>query len=83
MRSGPEPSASQTQVLFRLSIEFVRLREMLSTNRQVAAKLAELDRRLKGHDTVIQELIEAIQELMSPEPAKDGHIGFKLPGKSG
>jgi phage regulator Rha-like protein len=62
---------------------FVRLREMLSTNRQVAAKLAELDRRLKGHDTVIQELIEAIQELMAPEPAKAGHIGFKLPGKSG
>jgi phage regulator Rha-like protein len=62
---------------------FVRLREMLSTNRQVAAKLAQLERRLKGHDTVIEDLIEAIQELMSPEPAKERPIGFKLPGKSG
>src|ERR1700731_3953664 len=62
---------------------FVRLREMLSTNRQVAAKLAELERRLKGHDTVIEDLIEAIQEMMSPEPAKEGPIGFKLPGKRG
>ena len=62
---------------------FVRLRETLSRNRQVAAKLAELERKLKGHDTVIEDLIEAIQEMMSPEPAKEGPIGFKLPGKSG
>jgi phage regulator Rha-like protein len=61
---------------------FVRLRQMLSTNRQVAAKLAELERRLKGHDTVIEELVEAIQEMMSPKPAKEGPIGFKLPGKN-
>jgi hypothetical protein len=62
---------------------FVRLREMLSTNRRVAAKLAQLERRIKGHDTVIEDLIEAIQEMMSPEPVKEGPIGFKLPGKSG
>ncbi len=40
-------------------------------------------RALKGHDTVIEDLIEAIQEMMSPEPVKEGPIGFKLPGKSG
>lgn len=62
---------------------FVRLRETFSRNRQVAAKLAELERKLKGHDTVIADLIDAIQELMSPEPAKAGPIGFKLPEKSG
>ena len=62
---------------------FVRLRETLSRNRQVAAKLAQLERKLKGHDTVIQDLIDAIQELMSPEPSKQRPIGFKLPGKSG
>jgi len=62
---------------------FVRLRETLSRNRQVAAKLAELERKLKGHDTAIQDLIDAIQEMMSPEPAKQRRIGFKLPGKSG
>ena len=62
---------------------FVRLRETLSRNRQVAAKLSELERKLKGHDTAIQDLIDAIQEMMSPEPAKQRPIGFKLPGKSG
>jgi phage regulator Rha-like protein len=60
---------------------FVRLRETLSRNRQVAAKLSELERKLKGHDTAIQDLIDAIQEMMSPEPAKQRRIGFKLPGK--
>jgi phage regulator Rha-like protein len=60
---------------------FVRLRETLSRNRQVAAKLSELERKLKGHDTAIQDLIDAIQEMMAPEPAKQRRIGFKLPGK--
>jgi hypothetical protein len=29
---------------------FVRLREMLATNGKVAAKLADLEHRLKGHN---------------------------------
>ena len=45
---------------------FVRMREMLVKNRQLAAKINELDRRLETHDTAIQDLIEAIKELMAP-----------------
>ena len=37
------------------------------------------DRRLETHDTAIQDIIEAIKELMAPErPSKRG-IGFQLP----
>ena len=58
---------------------FVRMREMLAKNRQLAAKINELDRRLETHDTAIQDIIEAIKELMAPErPSKRG-IGFQLP----
>jgi phage regulator Rha-like protein len=58
---------------------FVRMREMLAKNRQLAAKINELDRRLETHDTAIQDIIEAIKELMVPErPSKRG-IGFQLP----
>ena len=32
---------------------FVRLREMLATNGKVAAKLADLEHRLKGHDAYV------------------------------
>jgi ORF6N domain-containing protein len=58
---------------------FVRLRELLTTNRELAAKIDELDRRLDRHDSAIQELIEAIKELMAPEDASRGKIGFQLP----
>src|SRR5256884_3431521 len=46
---------------------FVRMREMLSANRQLAAKIEELDHRLGTHDDAIQELMDAIKELMIPE----------------
>jgi phage regulator Rha-like protein len=62
---------------------FVRMREMLAKNRQLAAKINELDRRLETHDTAIQDLIEAIKELMTPEGTSKRKIGFQLPpGKS-
>jgi phage regulator Rha-like protein len=58
---------------------FVRMREMLAKNRQLAAKINELDRRLETHDTAIQDIIEAIKELMIPEPPSKRGIGFQLP----
>jgi phage regulator Rha-like protein len=62
---------------------FVRMREMLVKNRQLAAKINELDRRLETHDTAIQDLIDAIKELMIPEEKSKRRIGFQLPpGKS-
>ena len=61
---------------------FVRLREMLSANRRLAAKIEELDRKLESHDTAIIDLMEAIKELIAPEPASSRKIGFELPKKS-
>ncbi len=62
---------------------FVRMREMMVKNRQLAAKINELDRRLETHDTAIQDLIDAIKELMAPEETSKRKIGFQLPpGKS-
>ena len=58
---------------------FVRLREMLATNRQLAAKIYELEGRMDTHDGVIQELIEAIKELMTPKAPRHRRIGFQLP----
>ncbi len=58
---------------------FVRLREMLAANRSLAAKIDELENRLDSHDSAIQELIEAIRELMIPEDVPRSRIGFQLP----
>ncbi len=58
---------------------FVRMREASAANRQIAAKLAELEGRLESHDGDIQQLVEAIRELMAPEPANPRRIGFETP----
>ena len=58
---------------------FVRMRQVLATSQQVVAKLAELEHRLESHDTDIQELVEAIRELMAPPPRKGRKIGFEPP----
>ena len=58
---------------------FVRLREMLATNEKLGAKIDELEQRLDTHDASIQDLIEAIRQMMLPEPATGRKIGFVLP----
>ncbi len=56
---------------------FVQLREMLSSNKELARKLNGLERRLTTHDRAITELIEAIRQLMTPPaPKKKRPIGF-------
>ena len=56
---------------------FVKLRELLSTHVQLAAKLDALERKLQNHDDQILALFEAIRELMEPpdDPPKPP-IGF-------
>jgi len=58
---------------------FVRLREMLGTNRRLAGKINELENRLDSHDSVILDLIVAIKELMTPKDPSRVRIGFQLP----
>lgn len=56
---------------------FVQLREMLSSNKELARTLNELERKLATHDRAISELFEAIRQLMTPpEPKKKRPIGF-------
>jgi len=61
---------------------FVQLRESFALNQQVGRKLSELEARLDGHDADLQQLVEAIHELMAPLPANHRRIGFEAPDKS-
>lgn len=58
---------------------FVRLREMLARNWRLAAKFRELEDRLETHDATIQEIMDAIKELMAPEKRSRREIGFQVP----
>jgi hypothetical protein len=56
---------------------FIRLRDLLSTHKELAGKLAELERKVVGHDSAIESLVVAIRRLMEPPPAAPRRqIGF-------
>jgi len=56
---------------------FVKLRELLSTHKELAHKLAELERKVSCHDESIQSLVSTIRRLMQPPTApKRSQIGF-------
>jgi len=56
---------------------FVRLREMISTNKELSRKLDELEKKVSTHDKAIAGLITAIRELAAPAPPKPSRrIGF-------
>ena len=57
---------------------FVQLRQILGSHAELARKLAQLERRIEGHDTAIRSLFDAIRQLMNPpQPEKKGRIGFQ------
>lgn len=55
---------------------FVGLREFLSTHKELAQKLAELERRVGKQDGAIQTIMEAIRQLMQPPEKPKRKIGF-------
>lgn len=57
---------------------FVRLRETLTAHRELAHKLTELERRVTGHDENIQNLFEAIRQLITPPEPRRKQIGFSV-----
>ena len=56
---------------------FVRLRHIVTTHKELAAKLAELERQVESHDSHIRSLFEAIRQLMESPTPKSRRIGFK------
>ncbi len=55
---------------------FVQLRDLLASNRELAQKFAELERKLATHDQAITGILKAIHELMNPPAPQRRGIGF-------
>jgi hypothetical protein len=67
------------QASVRVVRAFVRLREMVSANAQLASKLAELERRFDTHDEAIVDLFAALKRLLeAPETKTKREIGFHV-----
>jgi len=61
------------EVNIQIMRAFVKLREMLSTNKDLARKLADME---KKYDAQFKVVFDAIRQLMSPIVPKKGKIGF-------
>lgn len=57
---------------------FVRLREFLSTQKELAKKIHLLESKIDTHDREIQSIIEAIRNLLQPPEKPKRPIGFKV-----
>ena len=58
---------------------FVLMREQMAAHKELAGKLADLEQRVGGHDTAIQDLFEAIRRLVEPPlPENRREIGFHV-----
>lgn len=78
MLSSVLNSKRAVQVNIQIMRAFVRLRQLLLMNKELAYKLSELERKIETHDTEIQAIFEAIRKLMAPAPLKHKpQIGFK------
>jgi hypothetical protein len=79
MLSGVLRSPRAVQVNVAVMRAFVSLREALSLHKDLAHKLAELERKIEGHDDAIRSLFEAIRQLMAPPtPGPHKEIGFHI-----
>jgi hypothetical protein len=82
MLSSVLRSDRAVQVNIEIMRAFVRLRQILAVNAELARRLDELERRVGGHDGQFLDVIRAIRQMMAPPPsAKKGRIGFQLPAK--
>lgn len=56
---------------------FIKLREILSEHKELALKLAELDKKVAVHDVSIKNLVETMRRLASPSGKKKRRrVGF-------
>jgi len=77
MLSSVLKSKRAVQVNILIIRAFVRLRDYLATNKDLARKLEDVERTQRQHGAHIQQLYEWIQGLLdpAPEPPKR-RIGF-------
>ena len=61
---------------------FVKLREALDTNRELARKFAELEQRIGKHDEEIAAILEAIRQFMTAPEKWRREIGFHVREKA-
>jgi phage regulator Rha-like protein len=78
MLSNVLKSSRAIAMSIRIIDVFVRLREMLSTNKDILLILEQLERKVSGHDEEIQLIFKYLKQLLIPaEQVNRKRIGFR------
>jgi phage regulator Rha-like protein len=80
MLSSVLHSKRAIQVNIAIMRAFVKLKAMLSTNKELAHKLAELENKIEKHDGEIKLIFDAIRQMMAPPEKMRPKIGFRREG---
>jgi phage regulator Rha-like protein len=78
MLSSALKSKRAVKVNIAIMRAFVKLRQTLDANRQLARKFSELEERVEKHDDEIAAILEAIRQLMTPPERPRREIGFHV-----
>ena len=74
MLSSVLRSPRAVQVNIEIMRAFVRLRQMLSSNQELATRLDALEQR---YDAQFKSVFQAIRQLMTPLPGASRRVGFR------
>jgi len=78
MLSSVLNSKQAIKVNIQIMRAFVKLREILSTHKELAQKLKELELKIDSHDQQIQSIFEVINQLLIPPEKPKQKIGFTI-----
>ena len=82
MLSSVLKSKRAVQVNIQIMRTFVKLRDIISTHKELAQKLRELELKIESHDENITAIFEAINQLLAHEEKPKRKIGFEVKEKT-
>jgi phage regulator Rha-like protein len=78
MLSSVLKSERAIQVNIAIMRAFVKLREIMSTHKELAQKLKELEYKIESHDEQITAIFDAINQLLTSPSGPTRKIGFEV-----
>ena len=74
-------SVLNSETAIRVNIQIIRvftkMRELLSTHKDILLQLEKMKKKLAGHDEDIALIFKYLKQLLAPPPAPRNKIGFK------
>src|SRR6185295_13306610 len=82
MLSSVLNSKQAIEVNIRIIRIFTKMREVLSTHKDILLKLEQLEKKVNKHDEDIHLIFEALKQLLNPKLPPRKPVGFKIKGKN-